>query len=159
AGKTQSSGTRLLLSDLDTGDPQMHAALEKARRIIGLDLPLMIEGESGVGKEMFTRAFHNDGPRKSGPFVPVNCAAIPEALIESELFGYEEGAFTGAKRRGNIGKILQANGGTLFLDEIGDMPLQLQGRLLRVLQERQVNPLGSGKAIDVDFSLICATHR
>lgn len=147
------------LRDLDTGDPQVRRAIEKAQRVIGLDLPLMIEGESGVGKEIFTRAFHNSGLRKEGPFVAVNCAAIPEGLIESELFGYEEGAFTGAKRRGSVGKILQANGGTLFLDEIGDMPLQLQGRLLRVLQERQVDRLGSDKAVAVDFSLICATHR
>ncbi|CUJ68894.1 sigma-54-dependent Fis family transcriptional regulator [Achromobacter aegrifaciens] len=149
----------LKLADLDTGDSQVRRSIEKAQRIIGLDLPLLIEGESGVGKEMFTRAFHNSGPRARGPFVAVNCAAIPEGLIESELFGYEEGAFTGAKRRGSVGRIVQANGGTLFLDEIGDMPLQLQGRLLRVLQERQVFPLGGTKPIGVDFSLICATHR
>lgn len=147
------------LRDIDTGDPQLHRVIEKAQKIIGLDLPLIIEGESGVGKEIFTRAFHNSGPRRQGPFIAVNCAAIPEGLIESELFGYEEGAFTGAKRRGSVGKVLQANGGTLFLDEIGDMQLQLQGRLLRVLQERKVDRLGGDKAIAVDFSLICATHR
>lgn len=147
------------LGDLDTGDPQMRRVIQKAQKIIGLDLPLIIEGESGVGKEIFTRAFHNSGPRRHGPFIAVNCAAIPEGLIESELFGYEEGAFTGAKRRGSVGKVLQANGGTLFLDEIGDMQLQMQGRLLRVLQERKVDRLGGEKAIAVDFSLICATHR
>ncbi|WP_417777989.1 sigma-54-dependent Fis family transcriptional regulator [Stutzerimonas xanthomarina] len=147
------------LRDLDTGDPQVRRVIEKAQKIIGLDLPLIIEGESGVGKEIFTRAFHNSGPRRQGSFIAVNCAAIPEGLIESELFGYEEGAFTGAKRRGSVGKVLQANGGTLFLDEIGDMQLQLQGRLLRVLQERKVDRLGGDKAIAVDFSLICATHR
>lgn len=147
------------LRDLDTGDPQVNRVIEKAQKIIGLDLPLIIEGESGVGKEIFTRAFHNSGPRRQGPFIAVNCAAIPEGLIESELFGYEEGAFTGAKRRGSVGKVLQANGGTLFLDEIGDMQLQMQGRLLRVLQERKVDRLGGDKAIAVDFSLICATHR
>lgn len=151
--------SELLLEDLDIGDAQVHRAIEKASRIIGLDLPLMVEGESGVGKEMFTRAFHNSGPRRAGPFVAVNCAAIPEQLIESELFGYEEGAFTGARRRGQQGRIAQANGGTLFLDEIGDMPLPLQGRLLRVLQDRQVFPLGSGRAVPVNLSIICATHR
>jgi len=151
--------SELLLEDLDIGDAQVHRAVEKASRIIGLDLPLMVEGESGVGKEMFTRAFHNSGPRRAGPFVAVNCAAIPEQLIESELFGYDEGAFTGARRRGQQGRIVQANGGTLFLDEIGDMPLPLQGRLLRVLQDRQVFPLGSGRAVPVNLSIICATHR
>lgn len=147
------------LVDLDTGDSMIHRAIEKVSMIIGCDIPLMIEGESGVGKEMFTRAFHNSGPRCRGPFVAVNCAAIPEGLIESELFGYDEGAFTGAKRKGYEGKILQANKGTLFLDEIGDMPLSLQGRLLRVLQERQVMPLGSAKSTAVDLSIVCATHR
>jgi transcriptional regulator with PAS, ATPase and Fis domain len=91
--------------------------------------------------------------------VAVNCAAIPDGLIESELFGYEDGAFTGARRKGYAGRIMQADGGTLFLDEIGDMPLALQARLLRVLQERNVVPLGSGRATPVDLSIICATHR
>lgn len=148
-----------VLKDLDLGDPMMQRAIQKASMILGSDIPLLIEGESGVGKEVFTAAFHNSGPRKRGPFVAVNCAAIPEALIESELFGYEEGAFTGAKKKGYQGKLLQANGGTLFLDEIGDMPLSLQGRLLRVMQERQVTPLGSAKTVPVDISLVCATHR
>jgi transcriptional regulator with PAS, ATPase and Fis domain len=94
-----------------------------------------------------------------GPFVAVNCASIPESLIESELFGYEEGAFTGARKKGAVGKILQANGGTLFLDEIGDMPVGLQAHLLRVLQERMVTPLGSGKSIPVNVELICATNH
>lgn len=149
----------VLLKDLDLGDPLMARAILKASMIQGADVPLLIEGESGVGKEVFTAAFHNSGPRQRGPFVPVNCAAIPEALIESELFGYDEGAFTGAKKKGYQGKILQAHGGTLFLDEIGDMPLALQGRMLRVLQERQVTPLGSNKSLDVDVTIVCATHR
>jgi transcriptional regulator with PAS, ATPase and Fis domain len=119
----------------------------------------LIEGESGVGKEVFTAAFHNSGPRRHGPFVAVNCAAIPEPLIESELFGYEEGAFTGAKKKGYQGRILQANGGTLFLDEIGVEPLCVQGGVLRVLQERPVTPLGSSKTVTVDVSIVCATHR
>ncbi|MGF6634345.1 transcriptional regulator with PAS, ATPase and Fis domain [Paraburkholderia sp. MM6662-R1] len=108
---------------------------------------------------MLAQAIHNDSPRGDGPFVAVNCASIPESLIESELFGYEEGAFTGARRKGAIGKLMQANGGTLFLDEIGDMPYSLQVRLLRVLQERVVTPLGATRAVPVDVSIICATHR
>ena len=127
--------------------------------MIGRDIPILINGETGTGKELLAQAIHNDSPRASGPFVAVNCASIPETLIESELFGYEDGAFTGARKKGSIGKILQANGGTLFLDEIGDMPLNLQARLLRVLQERVVTPLGSAKSIPVNVSLICATHR
>jgi transcriptional regulator with PAS, ATPase and Fis domain len=99
------------------------------------------------------------GPRKNGPFVPVNCASIPEGLIESELFGYQEGAFTGAKRKGHIGKIREADKGTLFLDEIGEMPLQLQARLLRVLQDRMVSPLGGTGSFQVDLSVYCATNR
>lgn len=159
-GKTgKTKGVGFLLKDLDLGDPLMRRAILKASMIQGSDIPLLIEGESGVGKEVFTAAFHNSGPRHRGPFVPVNCAAIPEALIESELFGYEEGAFTGAKKKGYEGRIVQAHGGTLFLDEIGDMPLALQGRMLRVLQERQVTPLGSSRSVSVDVSLVCATHR
>jgi transcriptional regulator with PAS, ATPase and Fis domain len=116
-------------------------------------------GETGTGKELLAQAIHNDSPRAQGPFVAVNCASIPETLIESELFGYEDGAFTGARKKGATGKILQANGGTLFLDEIGDMPLSLQAHLLRVLQERMVTPLGSSKSITVNVELICATNR
>jgi transcriptional regulator with PAS, ATPase and Fis domain len=119
----------------------------------------LLQGESGVGKELFARACHDSGPRRQGPFVGVNCAALPETLIEAELFGYRAGAFTGAGRDGAPGKIREAQGGTLFLDEIGDMPLAMQARLLRVLQERQVCPLGGGKPVAVDFQLICATHR
>ncbi len=144
---------------LDTGDTQVATALEKVRRVIGRDIPILILGETGTGKELLAKAVHNDSPRASGPFVAVNCASIPDTLIESELFGYEDGAFTGAKRKGSQGKILQANGGTLFLDEIGDMPVNLQARLLRVLQERVVTPLGSQKSIPVNVMVICATHR
>lgn len=152
-------GPGILLNDLDLGDSHIRRAILKASKIQGTDIPLLIEGESGVGKEVFTAAFHNSGPRHGGAFVAVNCAAIPEGLIESELFGYVEGAFTGAKKKGYEGKIVQANGGTLFLDEIGDMPLALQGRMLRVLQEREVTPLGSNRNVAVDVSLVCATHR
>ncbi|MGF6971433.1 transcriptional regulator of acetoin/glycerol metabolism [Paraburkholderia sp. WC7.3g] len=147
------------LSYLDTGDPQIAAVIVKVRKVIGRDIPILITGETGTGKELLAQAIHNDSPRRAGAFVAVNCASIPETLIESELFGYEEGAFTGARRKGAAGKLLQANGGTLFLDEIGDMPYPLQVRLLRVLQERLVNPLGSSKSISVDVAIICATHR
>jgi transcriptional regulator of acetoin/glycerol metabolism len=153
------AGALSKLSYLDTGDPQITAVIGKIRKVIGKDIPILITGETGTGKELLAQAIHNDSPRRSGAFVAVNCASIPETLIESELFGYEEGAFTGARRKGAIGKLLQANGGTLFLDEIGDMPYPLQVRLLRVLQERLVNPLGSSKSIPVDIAVICATHR
>jgi len=147
------------LGYLDTGDTQVALVIAKVRKVIGKDIPILITGETGTGKELLAQAIHNDSPRRDGPFVAVNCASIPETLIESELFGYEEGAFTGARRKGAVGKLLQANGGTLFLDEIGDMPYPLQVRLLRVLQERLVNPLGSTKTIPVDIAIICATHR
>ncbi|MBV2264158.1 MAG: sigma-54-dependent Fis family transcriptional regulator [Thauera sp.] len=149
----------ITLQDLATGDAGMGRAVDRARRILGKDIPLLIQGESGVGKELFAQAFHHSGPRAEKPFVALNCAAVPETLIESELFGYVGGAFTGARKEGAIGKIQQAHGGTLFLDEIGDMPLGMQARLLRVLQERCVTPVGSVKSIPVDISLVCATHR
>lgn len=144
---------------LNTGDPQIAAILHKLQRVQGSDIPIMILGETGTGKDILAQAIHNDSARARRPFVSINCASIPETLIESELFGYEEGAFTGAKRRGAPGKIQMAHGGTLFLDEIGDMPTQLQARLLRVLQDRRVTPLGSGKEYDVDVMLICATNK
>jgi len=162
-GRARGAGRKasedLTLDRLATGDARMQAAIDRARRVLGRDIPILVQGESGAGKEMFARAFHNSGPRAEKPFVAVNCAAIPEALIESELFGYQGGAFTGARREGAVGKVQQADGGTLFLDEIGDMPLAMQARMLRVLQERAVTPLGSGKEISVDISLVCATHR
>ena len=147
------------LSKLDLGDPLWHSATDKARRVAGKPIPLLLYGESGVGKELFARAVHESGPRRDQPFVAINCGALPEQLIEAELFGYVPGAFTGARREGCIGHLREAQGGTLFLDEIGDMPLTMQTRLLRVLQERLVVPLGGGKAVEVDFSLICASHR
>ncbi len=153
------SAEAVTLVDLATGDAALQRALDHAGRIAGRNIPLLIQGESGVGKEVFARAFHNSGPRASGPFVALNCAAIPETLIESELFGYVGGAFTGARREGAAGKIQQAHGGTLFLDEIGDMPLSMQARLLRVLQDRCVLPVGGSSAVAVDISLVCATHR
>jgi transcriptional regulator with PAS, ATPase and Fis domain len=147
------------LAELDTGDGVMRAAIDRARRVLDKPIALLLQGESGAGKEVFARAIHASGPRRIAPFVAVNCAALPEMLIEAELFGYRPGAFTGAGRDGAPGRIREAHGGTLFLDEIGDMPLPLQARLLRVLQDRQVQPLGGGKPVAVDFRLVCATHR
>ncbi|WP_421568238.1 sigma-54-dependent Fis family transcriptional regulator [Stenotrophomonas sp. PD6] len=134
-------------------------SLERARRVLDAQLPVLVLGETGSGKEVFARELHRRSARADRPFVAVNCAALPEGLIEAELFGYEEGAFTGARRSGSTGLLRQAQGGVLFLDEIGDMPLALQPRLLRVLQERTLSPLGGGKTVQLDFALICATHR
>jgi sigma-54 dependent transcriptional regulator, acetoin dehydrogenase operon transcriptional activator AcoR len=147
------------LNSLRTGDAQMDAVVDKVRRVLNRDIPILVLGETGTGKELLARAIHADSARGKQAFVAVNCASIPEHLIEAELFGYEEGAFTGARRKGAVGKVAQAHGGTLFLDEIGDMPVPLQAHLLRVLQERLVTPLGSNKAVPVDVSIICATHR
>jgi len=144
---------------LDTGDPQVSMVVQKLCKVSGRDIPVMIQGETGTGKDLLAKAIHADSARAGKSFVSVNCASIPDTLIESELFGYEEGAFTGAKKKGAPGRILQAHGGTLFLDEIGDMPKHLQARLLRVLQERKVSPLGAGKEVDVDVVVISATHK
>jgi len=122
-------------------------------------VPVMIQGPTGSGKEVFARALHAASDRETDPFVALNCAAIPESLLESELFGYRPGAFTGARREGMRGKILQSSGGTLFLDEIGDMPLALQTRLLRVLEEQEVVPLGTEAPVKVDLHVISASHR
>jgi sigma-54 dependent transcriptional regulator, acetoin dehydrogenase operon transcriptional activator AcoR len=147
------------LEYLDTGDPQVSMVIQKLIKVSGRDIPVMILGETGTGKDLLAKAIHADSARAGQAFVSVNCASIPDTLIESELFGYEEGAFTGARKKGAQGRILQAHGGTLFLDEIGDMPKHLQARLLRVLQERKVSPLGAGKEVDVDVVVICATHK
>jgi transcriptional regulator of acetoin/glycerol metabolism len=147
------------LAELCTGDARMQDIVQRVRKVVGKNIPILIGGETGAGKEMLARAIHRDSPRRAGPFVAVNCASLPETLIESELFGHVPGAFTGAAKRGAVGKIVQANGGTLFLDEIGDMPLAMQSRLLRVLQERVVEPLGAARAVPVDFTLVCASNR
>lgn len=159
AGPPASPAPDDALARLDTGDLRWRSAADKARRVAGKPIALLIQGESGVGKELFARATHDIGPRRGAPFVSINCAALPEHLIEAELFGYAPGAFTGARREGSLGRLREAQGGTLFLDEIGDMPLAAQTRLLRVLQERQVTPLGGGRTVEVDFALVCATHR
>ncbi|MCB1955338.1 MAG: sigma-54-dependent Fis family transcriptional regulator [Rhodocyclaceae bacterium] len=141
------------------GDPRLSSQLGLAAKVIARRIPVLLHGETGAGKEIFARALHDGSPCNAGAFVAVNCASLPEGLIESELFGYRAGAFTGAQRTGRRGKIAQADRGTLFLDEIGDMPLSLQARLLRVLDERQITPLGSEECIPVDFQLISASHR
>lgn len=143
----------------DFGDATLNKHIPLALRAINKSLPVLILGETGVGKEVMAKTLHEQSDNKTGEFIAINCAAIPETLIESELFGYTEGAYTGARRGGAPGKIEQANGGTLFLDEIGDMPLTLQSRLLRVLETHEVSRLGAGKTKSVKFQLICATHH
>ena len=140
------------------GDPALQQDFSKALRVFERDVPLLINGETGSGKEAFAKAVHQASQRADKPFVALNCAAIPESLIESELFGYRGGSFTGARKEGMQGKLQQADGGTLFLDEIGDMPLALQTRLLRVLEDRLVVPIG-GEPQAVNVRIISATHR
>jgi len=140
-------------------DSQMLFNVNCARRVMNKDISILLIGDTGTGKEVFARAIHDASNRAAYPFVALNCASIPESLIESELFGYKQGAFTGAKSKGMRGKILQSDGGTLFLDEIGDMPLNLQTRLLRVLAEKEILPLGSETPIRVDLHVVCATLR
>ncbi len=147
------------LAGVTLDDAEFGRAAGRGRKALDHQIPILLLGETGSGKEMLARALHEESNRGDQPFVALNCAAIPEGLIESELFGYQDGAFTGARRGGMQGKVQQASRGSLFLDEIGDMPLEMQARLLRVLQERSVTPLGSNKEIPVDITVICATHR
>ena len=147
------------LSTLHFGDSRVEKAVRQAERLLEKDIPLLIHGETGVGKEVFVKALHQASSRSKQSFIAVNCAAIPAELVESELFGYEKGAFTGANQKGSIGLIRKADKGTLFLDEIGDMPLPTQARLLRVLQERCVQPVGSSELFPVDIRIISATNR
>jgi transcriptional regulator of acetoin/glycerol metabolism len=153
------STAALARSNLPFADPQWLLQFDIARRVVARGTPVLLRGETGSGKEVFARALHERSPGSCGSFVAVNCASLPESLIEAELFGYRAGAFTGAQRSGRRGRILQADGGTLFLDEIGDMPVELQARLLRVLDERQVTPLGTEETQTVDFQLVSASHR
>ncbi|CAI8967846.1 sigma-54 dependent transcriptional regulator, acetoin dehydrogenase operon transcriptional activator AcoR [Pseudomonas sp. IT-P2] len=151
--------TAISLSTLHFGDSRVEKAVRQAERLLEKDIPLLIHGETGVGKEVFVKALHHASSRSKQAFIAVNCAAIPAELVESELFGYEKGAFTGANQKGSIGLIRKADKGTLFLDEIGDMPLPTQARLLRVLQERCVQPVGSSELFPVDLRIISATNR
>src|SRR6202041_3080110 len=144
--------------DLIGSSPKFRALLTEVERVAPVDSAVLIQGETGTGKEVIARAIHEASPRRSQRFVALNCAAIPSALLESELFGHERGAFTGAWAQ-TKGRFQVADGGTLFLDEIGDLPLELQPKLLRVLQERGFERLGSAATIHTDVRVICATHR
>jgi transcriptional regulator of acetoin/glycerol metabolism len=147
------------LAELQHGDESVGRLVRQAHKIMEKDIPILIHGETGAGKEIFVRSLHYHSSRSKEMLVAVNCAAIPAELVESELFGYEKGAFTGAQNKGSIGLIRRAHRGTLFLDEIGEMPMAVQSRLLRVLQERVVTPLGSTEVYPVDIKLISATNR
>jgi transcriptional regulator of acetoin/glycerol metabolism len=140
-------------------DEGLRQGVRRLRKVLDKDIAILLTGETGTGKEAFARALHQASLRRDGPFVALNCAAIPESLIESELFGYHSGSFTGASRKGMKGKLEQANGGTLFLDEIGDMPAHLQTRLLRVLAERELVPLGAATPVSLDIQVVSATHQ
>ncbi len=156
AGQPSSGKPRL--AGIVTASPLMAALLDEVALVGASQASVLIQGESGTGKEMLARAVHEASQRRGGPFVAINCAAIPEALLESELFGHVKGAFTGADVA-RKGLFQSAAGGTVFLDEIGDMPVALQAKLLRVLQEREVRPLGSQQAVPVDVRIVSATHR
>ncbi|MBB3033034.1 PEP-CTERM-box response regulator transcription factor [Alteriqipengyuania lutimaris] len=149
---------KTVLGTLITGAPEMVKVARTIERVAGTDASIMLLGASGTGKELLARGLHDSSPRRDGAFVAINCAAIPENLLESELFGHEKGAFTGAIKT-TEGKIERAHGGTLFLDEVGDIPLALQVKLLRFLQERTIERIGGRKAISVDTRIVCATHR
>ncbi|HGS4905701.1 TPA: sigma-54-dependent Fis family transcriptional regulator [Vibrio parahaemolyticus] len=146
-------------NDLHYGDSTVEHCWQQANRVIDKDISLLILGETGVGKNEFVKALHNNSQRKTGPLVSVNCGALPKDLVESELFGYVAGAFTGANSKGYQGKIRQAHKGILFLDEIADLPLEAQSRLLHVLQDKTVLPVGSNQSVQVDTQIIAATHK
>jgi DNA-binding NtrC family response regulator len=155
--KRSQDGT-LTFADIVTRSPRMKAVLRGAEKAAASDIPALIEGESGVGKEMIARAIHGSGARRTKPFVAVNCGAMPENLVESILFGHEKGSFTGATER-HAGKFIEADGGTLFLDEVGELPLPAQVKLLRALQEGEVEPVGGRKPFKVDVRIVSATNR
>ncbi|MFO1506881.1 MAG: sigma-54-dependent Fis family transcriptional regulator [Lysobacterales bacterium] len=165
AGSGASDAPRPVAALADPGrrfvdsDPRMQLNLASATQLFCKRVPILLQGATGTGKEAFARMLHHAAPWAQKPFVAVNCGAIPEALIESELFGYTRGAFTDADRHGRAGRILQSSGGTLFLDEIGDMPLTLQTRLLRVIEEFEITPLGGDQAVPVELHVISASHR
>ena len=156
---SQGHVAKFSFGDICGSSPSLMEAIGVARQYARVDSTVLIHGETGVGKELFAQSIHMAGSRSNGPFVAVNCAALPETLLESELFGYVEGAFTGARRKGKPGLFELAHHGTIFLDEISEIPLSLQGRLLRVLQEREVIRLGHDRVIPVDVRVLCATNR
>ncbi|WLD94229.1 sigma-54-dependent Fis family transcriptional regulator [Alkalihalobacillus sp. AL-G] len=156
---TAINGAKYSLNDIIGSSDALQDLKQRVKKISSGDISILIRGESGTGKELFAHGIHQLSERSSGPFVKVNCAAIPDNLLESELFGYVEGAFTGAKKGGKVGKLQLANEGTLFLDEIGDMPQHMQAKLLRVLQEREIEPIGSNRQEMVDVRIIAATNR
>jgi two-component system NtrC family response regulator len=156
--RLEQPGGSAVLGSIITAAPEMLMVGRTIERVASTNVSVMLLGASGTGKELLARAVHEQSARASSPFVAINCAAIPENLLEAELFGYERGAFTGAVKS-NIGKIEMAEGGTLFLDEVGDIPLPLQVKLLRFLQERVIERIGGRQAIDVDTRIVCATHQ
>ena len=153
------TGARYTLEDIVGQSPEIQEVRRLIQRIANSSSSVLVYGETGTGKELVVSSIHNASYRKDKTFMPINCAALPESLLESELFGYERGAFTGARQSGKKGLFEQANGGTIFLDEIGDMPLALQSRLLRVLQEKQVMRVGADSIIDIDVRVIAATNQ
>jgi DNA-binding NtrC family response regulator len=155
--KRSRAGT-LSFKDIITRSPRMRAVLRTAEKAAASTIPVLIEGQSGVGKELIARAIHGSGERRAKPFIAVNCGAIPDNLVESILFGHEKGAFTGATER-HTGKFMEASGGTLFLDEVGELPLAAQVKLLRAIQEGEVEPVGAKKPVKVDVRIISATNR
>jgi len=155
--KRSRDGT-LSIKDVITRSPAMRPVLHAAEKAAASNIPVLVEGESGVGKELIARAIHGSGPRKAKPFIAVNCGAMPENLVESILFGHEKGSFTGATEKHN-GKFIEADGGTLFLDEVGELPPPAQVKLLRALQEGEVEPVGGRKSIKVDVRIVSATNR
>jgi DNA-binding NtrC family response regulator len=155
--KRSRTGT-LGFNDIITKSPRMQSVLRVAEKAAGSAIPVLIEGQSGVGKELIARAIHGSGDRRAKPFVAVNCGAIPDNLVESLLFGHEKGAFTGATER-HVGKFVEASGGTLFLDEVGELPAAAQVKLLRAIQEGEIEPVGARKPVKVDVRLISATNR
>src|SRR5262249_18229768 len=155
--KRSRSGT-LGFGDIVTRSPRMQSVLRRAEKAATSPIPVLIEGQSGVGKELIARAIHGSGERRAKPFVAVNCGAIPDNLVESLLFGHEKGAFTGATER-HVGKFVEASEGTLFLDEVGELPAAAQVKLLRAIQDSEIEPVGARKPIKVDVRLISATNR
>lgn len=153
------NSARYALDDIIGNTPDILKCKEKVKKVAKFNSNVLILGESGVGKELFAHAVHNVSQKWDMPFISLNCSAIPENLLESELFGYEEGSFTGAKKGGNIGKFELANGGTIFLDEIGEMPYHMQAKILRVLQEKEVERVGGKIPIKLNVRVICATNR